>query len=58
MIDVNEVEPDRLVTNPRLAGRRVPDLDLLPAHRFGPTGVVDTDGKWHDDLLQWSSVTV
>jgi hypothetical protein len=37
--------------HPRLARPRIADSDLLPAHDLGPTGLMNTNGEWHWNLL-------
>ena len=52
MIGVDVVDADGGVADARLAGARIADGDLLPAHDFGTTGGVDADGVGHGVLLR------
>jgi hypothetical protein len=58
MVDVDVVETDRLVTHARLTGCRIADFHFFPAHDFGATGLMNTNGKWHHDLLTLRNATV
>jgi hypothetical protein len=64
MMDVGKVETDRRVSDARLAGPRIADLNFLIAKLFGAAIPVNADGvdAAHaivlDDLLEWGRATV
>jgi hypothetical protein len=57
VVDIDEVQADRGVTQAYLALARSTNLDLLPEHLLGPAGLVDTDRVSHLILLTMVYVT-
>ena len=51
LVNVDEVQADRLVPDPDLAGSRLADSDIDDLHLFGTAMLVDADGSAHGDLL-------
>ena len=47
IVDVDEVQSDRGVANPRLARTGLAELDLLPDQNLGTTGLVKADRMRH-----------
>jgi len=52
LIDVDEVEADRVIANADLARSGVADLDVLPDEHLGATGLVEADCLGHHFLLR------
>src|SRR5690606_30206114 len=53
-IDVDVVQPDRVVAHLRLARTRRTDVDVDVLHDLWAAGLRDADGLWHDRLLRKS----
>ncbi len=51
VVGVDEVDPDGGVPDPGLSLAGLADLDVLPAHDFGPAGLGDANGFRHGRVL-------
>jgi len=48
LVDVDVVQADGRLRDPRLAGTGIADIDLFPFHFLGAAGLVDADGVGHE----------
>jgi hypothetical protein len=55
VIDIDEIEADRLLAKLHLAGSGIAKVDLLPLEDFGPTGFMNSNGVRHGALQRAST---
>jgi hypothetical protein len=51
MVDVDEVEPGRFLTEPDLARTGVSDFGFFPPENLGPSGFMNSDRVRHGRLM-------